>query len=219
MEPNAVPEVIAPASVTVKTDREATFNVTVSDGNVADVLTLKLTTVDPDIVELVTANVEVATNTAVTRAVQTFKITGLKEGTTTLQIVADDGLAESQPVTVDVVVKDNAVPEVTAPASVTVKAGREATLNVTVSDADVDDVLTIELTATDPDVVELVTTNVVVATNNAETRAVQTFKITGLKEGTTTLQIVADDGLAKSQTSRCECHSGCECGAGGHRPC
>ena len=200
--PNAAPKIVTvPASVTVKKGGETTFEVTASDADIDDVLTLELTAADPTqtTVGLVTREVEVATDSTETRAVWTLRIKGLKEGTATLNVVVSDGLAESQ-ASVDVVVKDNAVPEITAPASVTVREGREVTFEVTVSDADVDDTGLDLITNTGrPGVIELIDEGQSSLMDNTKAGYVQTFKVKGLQPGTVSVEIVATDGVDSSQ--------------------
>ena len=140
---NAVPEVTVPAEpIMVKAGREATFNVTVSDADIDDILTIELTAADPDFVELVTKTVEVATNSVETRDEQTLRIRGLKEGATTLDIVVGDGVAKSQ-ASVNVTVERNSTPTITItpePSGIRLLEGTSAIFNVTATDADSDDI-------------------------------------------------------------------------------
>ena len=196
---NEAPEIVTvPDSVTVKTGEEVTFEVTASDADVDDVLTLELTTVDPkqDFVKLVTKTVEVGEG-----GIGQLKIEGLREGATTLHVVVGDGVAESRPASVKVTVEANAVPEVTAPASVTVKEGREETFNVTVSDADVDDGKRLNLISSvgRPDVIILTAVEQSPLMDDTKAGYVLTFKVKGLKQGNVSVSIVVSDGVAESR--------------------
>ena len=79
--------------------------------------------------------------------------------------------------------------------AITIKEGREQTINVKVSDADTNDLLTLLLSATNPgqDFVELVTANIAVSTNNQVVRDAQQLRIKGIKAGEIQLSLAVQD--------------------------
>ncbi len=140
------------------------------------------------------------TNPITTNTRITFVLTAERSGTATIKFFSIDsqGLSDSETVPVRV----NAPPTISSVPTQSVRLldGTETMLNVTVSDADADDSLTLLLTAIDEsqDIVELVTTSVVVMNNGSAIREAQTLTIKGLKAGMTTLNITVSDEHTKS---------------------
>ena len=172
----------------------------VSDANfdVNDSVTLRAMSSTSSVVSVSPPNI----NGIVDARSETFTLTAHAGGDATITITATDNQDVSVSKTVSVRV--NAPPTIASHDSeVTVKAGRKQPINVTVSDVNTEDALTLRLTAdSNPNVVELVEDTVTVPTNNMATRAAQTFRIKGLKTGTATLNIaVADDDTTSAMAS------------------
>ena len=211
---NAQPEIKKPTNNTeiiVPKGEDYTISVTVSDTDINDELTVLLSAVGVnDAIDLVTTRVMVPPNTNSTRdPVEDLKIR-VKTGTAIgammqLKLVAtdDSGLenASSDEVLLTVVVEEATTVANTSPtieiydATVEVKAGREQTITATVSDANINDALTLLLTAAvpDQDIVKVVTTSVTVMTNGNITRDAQ-LTIEGLKAGEAILNLTVSDG-------------------------
>ena len=145
------------------------------------------------------SDTEVATATITTLdETHTLTIRGVRGGTATITATVDDGRKltnSTDSLVFTVTVK--ATPMITnvSPESpVTVKAGREQDITAMVSDENIDDMLTLSLTAEDADIVEVVTASVAVPTNDSAMRDAQTLRIKGLKAGETTLNLIVSDG-------------------------
>ena len=190
---NAPPTIASHDSeVTVKEGREQPINVTVSDVNINDALTLRLTKADPDqdVVELVTETVTVPTKTAATRDPQTFRIKGLKTGTATLNIAVADDDTTSAMASVEVTVEANAMPMLTItpdPSALRLLEGTSKTLVVTATDDD-DDPTTFA--------VNVMSDNTTTATVSPVTAsgADYSFTIEAIKVGTVPITVTVDDG-------------------------
>ena len=179
--------------VTLKEGRVQSINVTVSDVNINDALTLRLTSPSQDVVELVTETVPVPTNKAATRDTQAFRIKGLEAGDTTLNIVAEDAdtMAEAS---VDVTVRPNAMPTLTIVSDLSdleqLLEGTSKTLVVMATDADDDPAdLTVSVTSNNP---------AVVSTPGAVDGNNYSFVITAEREDTATIEISVDDGNSQA---------------------
>ena len=180
-------------AVTVKAGREQTITAKVSDANTNDALTLSLTAADTnqDIVEVVTASVEVPTNGSATRDAQTLRIKGLKAGTATLNLTVSDGDTISEVSRVTVTVEANAQPTImTSPTNISLLEGNSTTLNVVIADADSDDLS-----------VKLYSSDIAIATATITTRdETHVLKITGKGGGTTTITVIVNDGRAQTNS-------------------
>ncbi len=139
------------------------------------------------------------TNPITTNTRITFVLTAGQSGVAMITFTATDSdrLSDSETVSVRV----NAPPMITSfDNMISVQEGRAQAIAVSVSDTDINDSLTLSLTAMDEsqDIVELVTTSVVVMNNGSATRETQTLTIKGLKAGTTELNITVSDEHTKS---------------------
>ena len=113
---NRIPEIvpIGNTSLTIKAGRERTIDVTVSDADISDVLTLSLDAIDSsqDVVEVTTATVTVSASDSVVRTQQSLGIKGLKAGNTMLELTVRDEHVASAPVLLTVTVKANTTPTI-----------------------------------------------------------------------------------------------------------
>ncbi len=200
VEANTKPTImITPPTVpTMQLNDMTDIIVSVADDNfdLDDSVTLEAMSSSRTIVSVTTSaeTDDITTNTSIT-----FTLTAEQSGEAMITFTATDSNESTNSKTVSVRV--NASPTITSfDNTVSVKEGREQTIAVSVSDADTDDSLTLSLTAMNEnqDVVELVTTSVIVMTNGSVTRDAQTLKIKGLKAGVATLNITVSDAHTES---------------------
>ena len=136
---NRIPEIalIGGTSLTIKAGREETIDVTVSDADINDALTLSLRAIggSPDIVQLTTTTITVLASDSPVR--QSLDIKGLKAGNTMLELtVRDEHVAAT--VSLPVAVTANSTPTISGLSDIGLLAGTTTTLTVTLGDADDD---------------------------------------------------------------------------------
>ena len=201
VEAHTAPTIMVIPSIVPTMQLHGTTNVvvSVSDENF-DVNDRVVVTAKSSSQTIVSVTTSEQTNNITTSTHITFVLTAEQSGTATIKFFATDSgrLSDSETVSVRV----NAPPTISGVPTQPIRLldGAEIMLNVTVDDADADDSLTLLLTAIDEsqDIVELVTTGVVVTNNGSATREAQNLKIKGLKAGTTELNITVNDEYTES---------------------
>ena len=191
---NRTPEIVPmglDTSVDIKAGREHAINVTVSDADISDVLTLSLRAVyeNQGIVELTTTNVAVPISGGVERAQQSLIIKGLQAGNTMLALTVSDKHAVSSTVSLTVTVAENTEPTINDLADIRLPAETDGTVDVTLSDADDDDVDRLKASVSSSN--EAVATVSIAETGGTE--RVLTVRA-GRTSGTAVITVVVDDG-------------------------
>ena len=181
-------------SVVIKEGKEYVIDVTVSDADISDVLSLSLETIDggQDVVEVTTTTVTVSASGSVARVQQSLGIKGLKEGDTTLALTVRDEYGASATVLLTVTVEANETPtlEIKSPINQTIMLGSTTSIVVSVADANFD--------ANDSVALEAVSSTSTVSVEPARFDEIRgdtdkTFVLTGARAGTAMISITATD--------------------------
>ena len=186
---NAAPMIVSyDDEVTVKAGRVQSINVTVSDANRDDVLTLSLKAPEQDIVEVTTPTVTVSASGSPVREQQSLGIRGLRAGNTMLALTVRDEYGASSTVMLTVTVGENTAPTINGLSDIRMLTDTERTLDVTLNDAD-DDVTRLKTRV-------VKSSNAEIATADIDEMGGATRVLTvsaGSMNGTATITVMVDD--------------------------